>query len=819
MHKAQSDRSEGRLAQNTPRSRSSLSHGHLVWPKVLLCVMALWALLASSASGQVLERTILLPDSLGPLPGATHVVLDESPAHPRMFVGSEDGDVLVVDSRTGARVARVETGPVKDLCYSPVRNRLYVSITNPYGFLVVDCGSYQVTKQLPMPYVTTGLLYNPLLDRIYCATWGMRVIDCATDSIVDSLPMYTKDAIFALDTLRNRLYIGAVDTFRVVDCSADTIVASIYELRGAEAVCFAPSPSGGKVYVGVDDTLFALTVNADTIVYRQGFTSPFTLACDPERGRIYFAQSRNLIALNCANDSIIWTDHVGAVTGLAAAPAENKVYALLGGDVRALNGETGQQLQKFEYFDYGGLHYSALLNRLFLTADGGGEDNTRAIDCGADSVTSVIPLGAYVGYFEGSVCLDSADNKLYFSAGASGVGVVDCQTNKVTSYICASREPYPSTPPCLVYNAHGNRLYIRRDTSLFVVDCRADTVLKVIPVGAFSFDSEWQMELNPDLDKLYVLTSLQTSYRLVVVDCTADTVSQVLELPGWVVTDVFMSPELNQLWFLHEGYTVIDCVGDSVLVDTNPQLHLRIGSYDPSNRKVYAASDTALFVIDMDTRLPLESLSIPHTDQAWTGQVYCARQSGKVYWSRQYPEYLHEIDSVFAVDTRMDSIVSIFTVPFMSDEVCEDRTGNYVYFASGYLLAVDTHTDSIVSGVRLPIGANFIVRNGATNRIYFVGDQDSVMQVIYDSIIFAGVQARQRIPTQAPCLQTLLSRSTPLRSTTEAVLFDASGRRAAMLRFGPNDVSHLAPGVYFVREGLQTSSRKPEAVRKIVIAE
>jgi hypothetical protein len=37
------------------------------------------------------------------------------------------------------------------------------------------------------------------------------------------------------------------------------------------------------------------------------------------------------------------------------------------------------------------------------------------------------------------------------------------------------------------------------------------------------------------------------------------------------------------------------------------------------------------------------------------------------------------------------------------------------------------------------------------------------------------------------------------------------------LRSGANDVRGLAPGVYFVREGPQAASLKPQAIRKIVL--
>jgi hypothetical protein len=50
-----------------------------------------------------------------------------------------------------------------------------------------------------------------------------------------------------------------------------------------------------------------------------------------------------------------------------------------------------------------------------------------------------------------------------------------------------------------------------------------------------------------------------------------------------------------------------------------------------------------------------------------------------------------------------------------------------------------------------------------------------------------------------------------------ALLLDASGRKVADLRPGPNDVSRLSPGVYFVRSEPSAVSREPSAVIKVVI--
>jgi hypothetical protein len=50
-------------------------------------------------------------------------------------------------------------------------------------------------------------------------------------------------------------------------------------------------------------------------------------------------------------------------------------------------------------------------------------------------------------------------------------------------------------------------------------------------------------------------------------------------------------------------------------------------------------------------------------------------------------------------------------------------------------------------------------------------------------------------------------------------LLDIAGRKVLDLHPGPNDVSRLAPGVYFLRTGLSYASGQPLAVRKLLIVQ
>jgi WD40 repeat protein len=486
--------------------------------KLLLCAMALGTLLASSASPQVLLGTILLPDSLGPLTGKTHVVFDENPEHPRMFIGSEDGDVLVLDAITCRRIARIPTGPVASICYSPQHNRLYTSTLNGYTVVISDCSSYQVVKVLPFTAFVSGLYYNPIVDRVYCGSYRMKVIDCTGDSVVGSLKIHSIGACFAFDSARNRLYIGAGDTFRVMDCDRDSVIASIHELRNAQAVCF--QPTAAKVYVAAGESLFALSTESDTVVYRQGFdTLSPQLACDRVHNRVYYTYRNYAIALDCANDSVVWSKYLWArAMALAVVPALDKVHMVLTGLAMyyayVLDGATGQTLCRpdVDIVPY----YCERVNRVFYVIDGG---HVSAIDCETDSVVKVTQLGSRVV----SVCVDSIDDKLYLGTYSCGLGMADCATNTVRSYSDACM-----MPRTLLHVPLGNKLYCSGSYGIYVFDCATDTLIDSIPVSGRAVCMDW----HPGLNKLYATVDVQVgeedTFKLVVIDCLRDS---ILECP------------------------------------------------------------------------------------------------------------------------------------------------------------------------------------------------------------------------------------------------------------------------------------------------
>lgn len=325
------------------------------------------------------------------------------------------------------------------------------------------------------------------------------------------------------------------------------------------------------------------------------------------------------------------------------------------------------------------------------------------------------------------------------------------------------------------------------------------------------------------MNKLYAFAVVPSADDVIdVIDCDDDTVVQVIILPGGGFKTLLLVPEDNMLWYLGTNHVVaIDCLGDSIVADALDNL----GSIDdacasPQDRKIFAGwGGRPLWIVDMNNPAHVETLqTIPNV-----GMRFCnVPNAHKVYWCANYttPYPGH---SVFrAIDSRTNVITATFSIPYQVSGMRLDHTGNYVY-CTGYevnvLLVIDTRTDSVLTMFDLPsstFGPPLL--NRMTNRVY-PSSSGNPIPVVRDSMLIGleELKSTERISGVGP---TLVSRSVPFRSTTPAELYDASGRRVAVLRSGLNDIRRLAPGVYFVREE-QAGSRKQSAssVRKVVLTE
>lgn len=117
---------------------------------------------------------------------------------------------------------------------------------------------------------------------------------------------------------------------------------------------------------------------------------------------------------------------------------------------------------------------------------------------------------------------------------------------------------------------------------------------------------------------------------------------------------------------------------------------------------------------------------------------------------------------------------------------------------------------------------------GGSPDVYVVGVRGTGLPYSYDCVTIKYAQptgieqppsglALPIAPFATVSRGNLLMPSTPGMGRVESVILNVAGRRVATLLPGPNDVSYLSPGVYFVRDA--QAQTQAQAVRKIVLTE
>ena len=774
-----------------PNNRSTHCHNRAV--RSCLCALAL-ALGTTIASGQYLESTIMLPDTLGPLKGPYHLACTDNPAFPRLYIGGEadSGGIIVAQAITCKRLARIPAGRVRTLCYVPPHNKLYVGrLGYTDSVWVVDCATNQIVKAAYVPGPIAAMQYNSQNDKLYCGGNSVSAIDCAADTLVHTIPVAA--SAFALDSSDHELYAGNAGSLSVIDCDGDSLVATVTLSGRVGALCF--NPTAQKVYVASGDTLYAIQTGSDSIVARLPFAglAP-VLTCDPQRNRIYCAYSARWASIDCVDDTVTVTRGTGVTPYfMACNVARDRLYVFreYTDAVTMYDATTGQQLTyvMLDGVPSGG-GWSPSLDRLFC-APSSMNSLLSVVDGVGDSIAGIVPLTMRAG----SLSLDTVYNRLYFayaSTGSGCIGVADCSLNVVTSYTYAGE--YPAV---MCYNPNNNRLYWGTGSAMIVYDCSTNTVIGTVKTSGGVRAARLHLGLN----KLYALALASGSEVIDVIDCDVDSVVRTIMMPGGNFVTLLLVPEDNRLWYLATLHvTAIDCLGDSIVADAPDTL----GSIDdacacPEDRKIFAGwSGRPLWIIDMDNPAHVETLRTVLADR---GMRFCyVPNAHKVYWCANYSGHPPGNSFFRVIDTRTSIVSDSFWAGRQVSGMCLDHTGNYVYCAvseDSLVLVIDARADSVVAAVQLPWSVGAPLLNTRTNRMYMRSNGD-VIPVVRDSILIGLEELKSTVRPSGIC-PTLACRGVPLRSTIPAELYDASGRRATVLRPGLNDISHLARGIYFRR--------------------
>jgi len=427
--------------------------------------------------------------------------------------------------------------------------------------------------------------------------------------------------------------------------------------------------------------------------------------------------------------------------------------------------------------------------------DGGA---VAVIDGETDAVQTVIV--SYL-YDPRDPCYVEARDRIYvldYSIG--GLSVIDCAINALVG-----TKIIGMLPDGMAADTSGEKLFVvdRGTCQLSVISTDTDSLVGVVHIPA---RMSAPVFINPGTGKLYCFASRE-GRKLAVVDTEGDSVLAFIgthESPAAFA----ISTVSNRIYVFDDDTSlvaVVDGSGDTVsayiLLGEPP----RCLGYSRTLDRVYAIGEHGLLsAIDCRTNSVVAEthVRIPLSIPLWNPV------SNKLY-------YRTIDDSLGVIDCQSGEMTAHLGFgAFPTARLC-DTLANKVYVTdgSGTVWFVDGKTDSVVGHVEIPACPRDMAWCPGRRRVYACCSPSSVA-VLRDTVTGIAEGRRGSRSVGAP---TVVRGVFLLTGKQEATMLDIAGRMVMNLQPGQNDIRHLAPGVYFLREGPRGQGAEGSSVRKIVI--
>jgi len=768
--------------------------------------------------------TILLPDSLGPLRPGYHLAFGSSSNN--IYVASESSDIIVVDGETFQRIKRINTGtPVGGALLVSQHNKLYCSYPQQGRIGVIDCATNSIVRTIDVGTRPKLLCYSSGSDRLYCGDTIDRtvtVIDCATDEVLKTIPVGESLSALEYDPTTGKVYAATRDAVRAISCTADSIVASIDEIKGARGLCV--NKRRQKLYVAGRvspfwDTMYVVSTQVDSVIAELacGYGLAPCLACNELTDRLYAAVNYDsyIGEFDCVGDTLIRRGPLPMYSfSLACDSVRNRLYNLGGNDgggfLLVLDCST------FHFTSWNGVGECPGI----LQADPSryrmlcANNNSRA----EASALRVFDYKSDTMYARGAtplcgwrytMCHNPAMGRLYWGWGP-GSGVIDERTNRVVGQMFHVGGE-------LTYSRASNKFYFQADYGSFferrglgVMDGSRDSLLKVIDMGD-NYGNSFPCWC-PDGNKIYCFAEAGARWYIAVTDCSTDSVVRTIDVYD-VVKEFQYLGNSRMLCNLLERVMLIDSRTDSVLVDSTTIGAVFALAHTGDGKKVYMVRrDPGRLEVRSSSSLSLlATIDWPYFTSINQGTLLAySDTTHKLYW------FIRD-DSALAIDTRRDMVAARMSVGARA--ACFDHTGRYL-FCAGYwdssLSIYDTQTDSLVAvypdlppfPIRPPITPNpdqGCIYVGCLDVILVYPDAPPGVQETHS----AEVRGTKAGPTIVRGILNLQPSVFNLQS--QIALLSVDGRKVMDLWPGDNDIRRLAPGVYFLR------CRQEKCSNKIVV--
>ncbi|UCG42236.1 MAG: hypothetical protein JSU73_10195, partial [candidate division WOR-3 bacterium] len=364
------------------------------------------------------------------------------------------------------------------------------------------------------------------------------------------------------------------------------------------------------------------------------------------------------------------------------------------------------------------------------------------------------------------------------------------------------------------YSPDLDRLYWGSGGRLHVHDCGIDSIVSTTELKS----PRSRGLLLSDLDKLYLAGDESTA----VYDIRSDSI--LSWYGGWGLWQSYNSgngkiygwEDVNRNL---EGIVVVDPRADSVVTVVEPSTRARALAVNSEVNKVY-------FTAHPETDVIYELDGVNHSVEEWV-------QLPERVWQLVMVDdvqklYCYRGGVVYVVDCPTGNVVAEIPTAIvdpLGHKHAYNQQTKHLWFADLWRVGViDCAADTLLAEF-VELGRRRIHDVTLRGDRVYAGMQPNLIRVFHDAQpgVFELPGEAQPGRFGASVVRGML----PLPGKQGAALIDIAGRRVMELRPGANDIRHVVPGVYFVREvgpmvqGSEGSAKEParsaSSVRKVVI--
>jgi len=414
-------------------------------------------------------------------------------------------------------------------------------------------------------------------------------------------------------------------------------------------------------------------------------------AYSPDLNWLYFSSDGSIRVLDCSCDTLlaVSVSRPGHLTDLWFNPTYNRLYACLNFEHKILVID-GASLQVVDTIftgvpAIGDVLFNPLVNKIYLSGQDYETDNQLVFVFNAENggLKKAIVTGLAGDYEDQRMVLHPEQRKLYCSnGGSSTIAVIDCFEDSVIKTI-----PVPEFPNDLTINTINRKLYSINSGGVSVLDYDADTLITLVSIPSVIYWFVWHQGVN----KLYV----EGESCLYVIDGESNrlitTIPHIPNYLGAVVVPGACNLKDLKLCFSvtpppHPAVLyIVDCVADTIL-DSIPELVQSFAAtWHERTDKIYFhyfprhfPSGIFIGVIDGRTDSLIDSIPLPLSPSQFP-EPFSHSNADRVYWSLDCGDYYYDTlnGGCLIIDCNQDTIVKLLQFPV------PEGIGGYI-FGSGF---------------------------------------------------------------------------------------------------------------------------------------